>query len=133
MIAIRFARRGATYAVTSRYNPDVVATIKSVVAGFARTYDRPTRTWLIDAAFAGALASALRAQGFNVTGIAEAAPATPNDWAAALLAAVGPDRVDAAVRALSRVLHPDMPNGDAELQRQLLAARDALRSSEKHS
>jgi len=127
MIAIRFARRGATYAVTSRYNPDVVATIKSVVAGFARTYDPATRTWLIDAAFAGALASALRAQCFNVTGIAEAAPATPNDWAAALLAAVGPDRVDAAVRALSRVLHPDRPGGDADLQRQLLAARDELR------
>jgi len=132
MTAIRFARTGAFYAVTSQFNPKVVAAIKSV-PGFARTYDRPTRTWIVDAAFAGGLASALRAQGFNVTGIAEPAPATPNDWAAALLAAVGPDRVDAAVRALSRVLHPDMPNGDAELQRQLLAARDALRSSEKHS
>jgi len=128
MIAIRFARRGATYAVTSRYNPDVVATIRSVVAGFARNYNPATRTWLIDAAWAGALASALRAQGFNVTGIAEPAPPTPNrDWAAALLAAVGPDRVDAAVRALSRVLHPDVSGGDADLQRQLLAARDELR------
>jgi len=125
MIAIRFARRGAHYAVTSRYNPDVVATIRSVVAGFARNYNPATRTWLIDAAFAGALASALRAQGMYVTGIAEPAPATP-DWAAALLAAVGPDRVDAAVRALSRVLHPDA-GGDADLQRQLLAARDELR------
>jgi len=127
MIAIRFARRGAHYAVTSRYNPDVVATIRSVVAGFARTYDPATRTWLIDAAWASALASALRAQGMYVTGIAEPAPPTPDrDWAAALLAAVGPDRVDAAVRALSRVLHPDA-GGDADLQRQLLAARDELR------
>lgn len=36
-----------------------------------------------------------------------------------LLAAVGPARVTAVHRALTKVLHPDTPTGDTALQQQL--------------
>lgn len=49
------------------------------------------------------------------------------DWAEQLLRAVGPERVDAVFKALTRVLHPDVKTGDETLMKALNNARDRHR------
>ena len=50
-------------------------------------------------------------------------------WADALLRAVGEQRQDRVVKALSKVLHPDAEGGDHTLMATLLAARERHRGS----
>jgi hypothetical protein len=122
MTTVRFTARGIHhYTVNFNYDPTVVDMIKTVPT-YARTYEPATKMWMIDAYYAETLASDLRAAGHTVIGIEQ-----NNDWAKSLIVAVGPDRADQVVRALTRILHPDNPDtGDAELQRQLNTARDEV-------
>jgi hypothetical protein len=121
MTTVRFTARGSRhYTVNFPYDAAVVAMIKTVPS-HARTYEPDTKTWTVQADYAQVLDNDLRGIGCTVIGIEQT-----NDWAKTLLNAVGPDRADAVVRALSKVLHPDNPNGDAELQRQLNTARDEI-------
>jgi hypothetical protein len=125
--AVRFTARGVGhYTINFNYSPTVVDMVKSVPT-YARTYEPATKTWMITTDYADQLANDLRAAGFTVLGIEQ-----NNDWAKALLVAVGPERVDQAVRALTKILHPDnRDTGDAELQRQLNTARDEIISSNR--
>lgn len=50
-------------------------------------------------------------------------PLTITNWADALFDRVGPERAEVIYKLLSRVLHPDMPLGSTELQRELNEAR----------
>jgi hypothetical protein len=92
------------------------------------------KCWRVDASMVNALADVLRAAGqevFFIAGGSDASrpssPSTPSPtWAEHLFAAVGPTRHDAAYRALSKVLHPDVDNGDKVLMQQLNAARPQL-------
>jgi hypothetical protein len=122
MTAVRFTARGVGhYTVNFAYDPVIVSIIKTIPA-YARTYDPTTKTWMVNADHAEQLAADLRGAGYTVLGMQE-----NNDWAKALLRAVGPERVDQTVRALTKILHPDNPDtGDAELQRQLNTARADL-------
>lgn len=53
-------------------------------------------------------------------------PPSP-DWAASLFTAVGPDRVHLIYRAMSKVLHPDVENGDHRLMQELNCAYEYAR------
>jgi hypothetical protein len=138
MTAVRFTPRygGLATAVNFAYDPTVVAAVKSVPS-FYRSYDPATKTWTIDGGWAATLAAELRALGHTVvgrTGGDDSGPSSTSSaygdddsWARDLLRRVGADRVDAVYRALTRVLHPDAPTGDTQLQRELNRARDAVR------
>ena len=122
MTTVRFTARGTRhYTVNFPFDPTVVGLIKTIPS-HARTYEPDTKTWMIDADYAQELAGTLRGIGCVVVGIEQ-----NNDWAKALIRAVGADRADSVVRALTRVLHPDnQDTGDADLQRQLNTARDEI-------
>jgi len=100
-----------------------------------RWWDSRRRCWVLPAEDADLVAAYLRDYGCTVT--VERAPAPPPPpppppttppvaWATALLRAVGPDREDRVVRALARVLHPDVEGGSTVLMQQLNDARCAL-------
>jgi hypothetical protein len=92
------------------------------------------KCWRVDASMVNALADALRAAGEDVFFTAggrdtsrPSSPSTPSPtWAEHLFAAVGPARHDAAYRALSKVLHPDVDSGDRVVMQQLNDARPQL-------
>ena len=126
--AVRFEKRGDKYAVTFAYNPNIVALIKTVPAG-ARSWKPDAKLWFIDAGYAPSLAASMRECGYIVTGMDKPKPDGPGpraDWAQLLFARVGQQRAEPVFRALTRVLHPDTPTGDTQLQRELNNARDRL-------
>jgi hypothetical protein len=119
--AVRFTARGTLhYSVTFTYDPTVVAIVKTVPA-YARTYEPATKMWMVDADHAQTLADDLRQAGYTVIGMQRSI-----DWAKNMLVAVGPKRAAQVRRALSSVLHPDLPSGDADLQRELNTAYDEM-------
>ncbi len=95
-----------------------------------RRWSPQHRCWLVGASFADAMAEALRAAGCSVIvthhGRTDAVVGTA--WADQLFAAVGPARVDAVHRALTKILHPDH-GGVVRLQQALNVARDRCRGA----
>lgn len=94
-----------------------------------RRWDADRKVWVIPADGVPLLAAHLTALGYAVT--TNRQPGAPHlrvkpgdGWAMTLFGAVGPTRSAAIYKALSRVLHPDMPTGSTELMQQLNAARD---------
>lgn len=98
---------------------------------FARQWDKPRKTWLIDARLAGVLADRLRGAGFTVDvitlpGQAEPPPAARgagSSWCDLMYAALGVTLGDKVYAAIVRVLHPDA-GGDTAAMQQLNVARD---------
>jgi len=80
----------------------------------------------VDSAYAAPLAAAFTELGCTVVGVETRTPSACDGWAQHLFRAVGPSRVTAVHRALSKVLHPDVPTGSGVLQRELNDARAEL-------
>ena len=125
MTAVRFEFRGDMYAVTFTYDAIVVEMLKAVVPSYARTWSPPRREWLIESVYSKPLSEALHRLGCTIVGL-EPEPGDHTDWARALFQRVGPHRAGPVFRSLSRVLHPDTPTGDKQLQQELNAVHAEL-------
>lgn len=116
------------------YNAEIVQAMRGVPTAH---WEPHFRVWSVGAAYAVELAYALRMWESQMVWREVENPLTPaqpdvpklTTWAQAMFAAVGPERTDAAFRALSKVLHPDLPNGSDDLMRQLIEARESVRST----
>jgi len=125
-----FDRVGNGYTVRFPYDALLVELLKSRVPSYARTWDKTGKQWTVDADWYQPLAAAMRAVGCTVVGLDAPRQQAHDgkDWARALFTAVGPARVPAVHRALSKVLHPDTATGCTVLQRELNDARAELES-----
>jgi len=103
-----------------------VELLKSRVPSYARTWNSAGKLWTVDSAYAAPLAAAFTELGCTVVGVDTRTPSACDGWAQHLFRAVGPSRVTAVHRALSKVLHPDVPTGSGVLQRELNDARAEL-------
>lgn len=132
MAAVRFTRVADGYRVEFRYDPTVVAVLKTVPAR-ARVWDKALKRWTVFDPYGEMLAGDLARLGYVITGVQRVthADSDPAEWARTLFHRVGEHRADAVFRALTRVLHPDNPDtGSTELQRELITAREQLRQGE---
>ena len=121
MTAVRFEHRGHTYAVTFTYDPMIVEMVKLVVPSYARSWSKPRREWMVEAAYGKPLADALRRLDCTIIGIDDPPQrqhATDHAWACAVFQRVGPTRAPLAYKLLSRLCHPDH-GGDHQLQVEL--------------
>ena len=125
MTAVRFDRRGDIYAVTFTYDPVVVEMLKLIVPSYARSWNPVRRKWLIETVYGKPLADVLTNLGCTVVGIDTDQP-DQSDWARVLFRRVGEHRAGPVFRSLSRILHPDTPTGDKQLQQELNAAHAEL-------
>ena len=118
------------YAVRFPYDALLVELLKSRVPSYARTWFSAGKYWTVDSAYAAPLAAAFTELGCTVVGVETRTPSATSSacdgWAQHLFRAVGPSRVTAVHRALSKVLHPDVPTGSGVLQRELNDARAEL-------
>jgi hypothetical protein len=122
---------GGDARVSFAYDPDVVSVVKSLPSR-SRSWDAESRVWWVDSWHIDQLVDLLESEGYRVvvTGATRKASAPPprtapaENWADALMQAVGSARVDPVHRALVRVLHPDVATGDTALMQQLNGARD---------
>jgi HepA-related protein (HARP) len=113
-----------TARVSFGYDPGAVSIIKSITST-SRSYDPTTKVWTVAGSVVDDLVWMLTQDGHKVhVTVTGHPPQTSAGWADALFTAVGPDRVDAVYRALTKVLHPDNATGDHDLQQQLNVARD---------
>ena len=130
MTTVMFTRAGAVYTVRFDYNAAVVELLKSTVPAHARTWDKTGKQWAVDADWYQRLAAAMRAAGCTVVGLDDTRQQAHDgkEWAHTLFTAVGPARVPAVHRALTKVLHPDTATGCPVLQRELNDARAELES-----
>lgn len=117
--------------VSFRYDPAVVDLVKTLPS-YARSWNSSAKHWTVDQGYVDQLAALLRADGHRVviTGGRKQSSTPPpprtaprENWADALLEAVGQERVEPVHRALTKVLHPDV-GGDTKLMQALNAARD---------
>lgn len=131
MATVMFDRQGSQYEVRFAYDPTLVDLVKCLPYQ-DRKWNAGTKSWVLTVPGARKFAARLTDMGHTVVGIDPSASTTPtpqSDWARTLFARVGPTRHDAVFRALTRVLHPDVPaTGDVVLQRELIAAREAIRA-----
>jgi len=114
------------YTVRFSYDPLLVELLKSRVPSYARTWNSAGKLWTVDSVYAAPLAAAFTELGCTVVGVETRTPSACDGWAQHLFRAVGPSRVTAVHRALSKVLHPDVPTGSGVLQRELNDARAEL-------
>jgi len=121
-----FDRVGNGYTVRFPYDALLVLLLKSRVPSYARTWFSAGKYWTVDSAYAAPLAAAFTELGCTVVGVETRTPSACDGWAQHLFRAVGPSRVTAVHRALSKVLHPDVPTGSGVLQRELNDARAEL-------
>jgi len=121
-----FDRVGNGYTVRFPYDALLVELLKSRVPSYARTWNSAGKLWTVDSAYAAPLAAAFTELGCTVVGVETRTPSACDGWAQHLFRAVGPSRVTAVHRALSKVLHPDVPTGSGVLQRELNDARAEL-------
>jgi hypothetical protein len=134
MTAIVFERRGDVYAIRFAYDPVLVALLKTVPP-HARSWNPATKEWRVSVNYAGQLAADIRRLGHIVTGLDEppGGRCSGSSWARLLFERVGASRADAVHRALTRVLHPDTPTGDKQLQQELNDARAELTANTKEA
>ena len=121
-----FDRVGNGYTVRFPYDALLVELLKSRVPSYAPTWFSAGKYWTVDSAYAAPLAAAFTELGCTVVGVDTRTPSACDGWAQHLFRAVGPSRVTAVHRALSKVLHPDVPTGSGVLQRELNDARAEL-------
>jgi len=125
-----FDRVGNGYTVRFSYDPLLVKLLKSRVPSYARTWNSAGKLWTVDSVYAAPLAAAFTELGCTGVGVETRTPSATSSscdgWAQHLFRAVGPSRVAAVHRALSKVLHPDVPTGSGVLQRELNDARAEL-------
>ena len=121
-----FDRVGNGYTVRFPYDALLVELLKSRVPSYARTWNSAGKYWTVDSAYAAPLAAAYTELGCTVVGVETRTPSACDGWAQHLFRAVGPSRVTAVHRALSKVLHPNVPTGSGVLQRELNDARAEL-------
>ena len=114
------------YTVRFPYDALLVELLKSRVPSYARTWNSAGKLWTVDSVYAAPLAAAFTELGCTVVGVDTRTPSACDGWAQHLFRAVGPSRVTAVHRALSKVLHPDVPTGSGVLQRELNDARAEL-------
>jgi len=114
------------YTVRFSYDPLLVELLKSRVPSYARTWNSAGKLWTVDSVYAAPLAAAFTELGCTVVGVETRTPSACDGWAQHLFRAVGPSRVTAVHRALSKVLHPNVPTGSGVLQRELNDARAEL-------
>ena len=114
------------YTVRFPYDALLVELLKSRVPSYARTWNSAGKLWTVDSVYAAPLAAAFTELGCTVVGVETRTPSACDGWAQHLFRAVGPSRVTAVHRALSKVLHPDVPTGSGVLQRELNDARAEL-------
>jgi RPA family protein len=113
-----------TARVSFGYDPGAVAIIKSITST-SRSYDPTTKVWTVAGSVVDDLVWMLTQDGHRVvTTVTGKPPQFPTEWAEALFAAVGPERVDAVHRALTKIFHPDTETGSNDLQQQLNDARN---------
>jgi hypothetical protein len=95
------------------------------VPAYARRWDKAAKQWIVDVEWGQPLAATLRNIGCTIVGVDDNRHQHHDGktWAHTLFGAVGKQRIPAVHRALTKVLHPDTPTGDAILQRQLNDAR----------
>jgi hypothetical protein len=123
MTAVTFSRRDGYYGIRFDYSRAIVELIKRTVPKHARSWNPHTKEWSVDAEWAGRLAEAMRDFGCTTTGLQTICAG----WADGLFRRVGPSRVPAVHRALTKVLHPDnQETGCPQLQRELNDARSEL-------
>jgi hypothetical protein len=132
---VEFAYHPDGFAVSFAYSPKLVSIIKSTVPSRGRRWNPREKTWTVAPLWADDLATALIENGCRIIGFG--VQQAYDDWAKSLFAAVGPARVPAVHRALSKVLHPDnAETGCATLQKQLNTARrevEERRSAEMYN
>lgn len=132
MTTVVFTRAGAVYTVRFDYNASLVELLKDAVPAYARSWNKADRTWSVNTDWSEPLAAAMRATGCEVVdldgSLRRQQAHDGKDWAHTLFTAVGPTRVPAVHRALSKVLHPDTATGCPILQRELNDARTELES-----
>ena len=121
-----FDRVGNGYTVRFPYDALLVELLKSRVPSYARTWNSAGKLWTVDSVYAAPLAAAFTELGCTVVGVETRTPSACDGWAQHLFRAVGPSRVTAVHRALSKVLHPNVPTGSGVLQRELNDARAEL-------
>lgn len=116
--------------INFRYDPVVVELIKTLPS-WGRRWNPALKEWTVFEAFVPVLTTILEADGHRVlSSFTRSTPpprprsAPVENWADALLDAVGPERVEPVHRALTRVLHPDTGTGDTALMQALNVARD---------
>lgn len=116
------------------YDPALVELIKAVVNPASRSWDKPTKSWIVDSLAVGDFLLHARRLG-HVIEDGRGTPPPPRqapprgaDWAVELFAAVGPARAESVFRALTRVLHPDVATGDTVLMQDLNNARREIAS-----
>ena len=126
MTTVMFTRAGAVYTVRFDYDALLVELLKSRVPSYARTWNSAGKLWTVDSVYAAPLAAAFTELGCTVVGVETRTPSACDGWAQHLFRAVGSSRVTAVHRALSKVLHPDVPTGSGVLQRELNDARAEL-------
>lgn len=130
---------GRCWIVRFAYDANLVRHLKAVKPEH-RSFDPVEKTWSIsDYISLHTIVARIAADGYVVisddpafrnrrqsTPPPPAKPAAAEPWADALFDAVGPDRIDAVHRALTKVLHPDVAGGDAALMQALNVARDRM-------
>lgn len=120
------------------YSPAMVAAIKSLVPGHYRSWDANTKTWFISSMYyLDQVLSHARLVGYTVEDLSadKAQPPPPPPprqssatWAEQLLSRLNAEQQKKVVRALARVLHPDL-GGDVRLMQELNDADARLRRS----
>ncbi|BCO35499.1 hypothetical protein BMW24_022990 [Mycobacterium heckeshornense] len=136
-VVVLYEHRAGGYRLRFRYDPAVVATIKAVVPGYARAWNRESRYWKVEHDWWAVLRASLLTLGCELVdvnaGCYTESTTDTDGWAERLFRAVGPQRTPAVHRALTKILHPDNGRtGSAELQRQLNDARSLIEGG-RHS
>ncbi len=134
MSAVCFEPRGAAYAVTFPYSPQLVSIIKTTVPGYARTWNQTGKQWTVETLWAPILAAEIRRLGHTVHGLDNPPNRShgndPAAWARSVFQRVGPHRAPLAYKLLSRLCHPDH-GGDHLLQVELNQAFGELSNERK--
>ena len=126
----------AEAAERSRGYASAAAGRTELAADYARSWDPHNRCWYIDGFdWALILAATLKNHGHVVVGL-EPPPQQRQrgddaNWARQMFHAVGSSRHGPVYRALSRVLHPDTPTGDTQLQRELNEAHAEISTNNR--
>ncbi len=118
------------------YDAGFISRLKGEIPAYARTYDPPSKTWTVHAAYADLAVALMHATFVAVTESADDRSATsppdpirrddPDYATLHLLPSAPPELIETAYRCLSKDLHPDR-GGDHETMVELNRAITQLR------